>query len=47
MITEYLKEEQIFHVINRVIVAKHEVSEQYLCEIEDRNPYKLMGRICP
>lgn len=37
MITEYLKEEQIFHVINRVIVAKHEVSEQYLCEIEDSN----------
>jgi hypothetical protein len=37
MITEYLKEEQIPHVINRVIVAKHDVSEEYLCEIEDSN----------
>lgn len=37
MITEYLKKEQISHVINRVIVAKHEVSEQYLYEIKDSN----------
>lgn len=37
MITEYLREEQISHVINRVIVAKHKVTEEYLCEIEDSN----------
>ncbi len=37
MITEYLNTEQISHTINRVIVAKHEVSEQYLCEIKDSN----------
>ena len=37
MITEYLREEQISHVINRVIVAKHKVTEEPLCEIEDCN----------
>jgi hypothetical protein len=37
MITEYLKQDMINHRISRVIVAKHEVSEQYLCEIEDSN----------
>ena len=37
MITEYLKADMINHRISRVIVAKHEVSEQYLCDIEDRN----------
>lgn len=37
MITEYLKKEQIFHTIDRVIVAKHDVREEYLCEIEDSN----------
>lgn len=37
MITEYLKADMINHRISRVIVAKHEVSEQYLCEIEDSN----------
>ncbi len=37
MITEYLKADMINHRINRVIVAKHDVSEEYLCEIEDSN----------
>ena len=37
MITEFLKEDYLTHTINRVIVAKHEVSEQYLCEIKDSN----------
>ena len=37
MITEYLREEQIPHTINRVIVSKHKVSEEYLCEIKDCN----------
>lgn len=37
MITEFLKEDYLTHTINRVIVAKHEVSEQYLCEITDSN----------
>ena len=37
MITEYLREEQISHVINRVIVAKHKVTEEPLCEIKDCN----------
>ena len=37
MITEYLKADMINHRINRVIVAKHDVREEYLCEIEDSN----------
>lgn len=37
MITEYLKADMISHRISRVIVAKHEVSEQFLCEIKDCN----------
>jgi len=37
MITEYLREEQLSHTISRVIVARHEVSEQFLCEIKDSN----------
>lgn len=37
MITEYLKADMINHRINRVIVAKHDVRDEYLCEIEDSN----------
>jgi hypothetical protein len=37
MIIEYLKADMINHRINRVIVAKHDVREEYLCEIEDSN----------
>lgn len=37
MITEYFKEDPISHTINRVIVAKHDVREEYLCEIVDSN----------
>ena len=41
MITEYLREEQISHTINRVIVARHDVTVQYLCVIEDSKGNEL------
>lgn len=37
MITEYLRKEHISHVIDRVIVVRHEVSEACLGEIVDSN----------
>lgn len=49
MITEYLREEQISHVIDRVIVAKHDVREEGFGEIVDSNGnhvrvFRLVGR---
>ena len=37
MITEYFKEDPIYHTIDRVIVAKHDVREECLGEIVDSN----------